>query len=233
MQQLPARNPLYVGITLLVTAIAFVGFWPTYFGPLLAGTVDKLPVIHVHAAVYVGWLAIFIAQAAFAATRRLDLHVKLGNFSIYYGVLVILMGVTAAISMFAVRVHDGHFEEAAGRLVAPLADMVFFTPLFAAAIGFRRKPEIHKRLMIVATTVLLVAAVGRMPLLVARSWPFLLVWCSPLLAGAVYDVVRRRAIPWIYLLGVGVIAARAFGTAPVRESVAWHEFTAWLATAVG
>jgi hypothetical protein len=232
VQRLAVRNPFYVGLTVLVTALAFVGFWPTYFGPLFAGTVDKLPVIHVHAAVYVGWLAIFIAQAAFAATRRMDLHVRLGNFGIGYGVLVIVMGVTVATSMFAVRVHAGQIEDAAGRLVAPLSDMVFFTPLFAAAVLLRRKPEIHKRLMIVATTLLLVAAVGRMTFL-GRPWPMLLVWSSPLLLGAAYDVVRRRAIPWIYMLGVCVIAARAFGTGPVRDSAVWHDWTAWLATVVG
>jgi hypothetical protein len=50
---------LYVGIAMLALAVAAVGFWPTYFGPLLAGTVDKPAIIHVHAAVDVGWLAIF------------------------------------------------------------------------------------------------------------------------------------------------------------------------------
>jgi hypothetical protein len=232
MQRLAARNPFYVGITLLVTVLAFVGFWPTYFGPLFAGTVEKLPVIHVHAAVYVGWLALFIAQAWFAATRRMDLHVKLGNFGIGYGALVIAMGVTAAVWMFAVRLHDGNFEDAAGRLVAPLMDMVFFAPLFTAAVRLRRKPEIHKRLMIVATTVLLIAAVGRMTFL-GRPWPVLLVWSSPLLLCAAYDVLRRRAVPWIYLLGLAVICMRLFGSGPVRQSAAWHGFATWLAGVVG
>jgi hypothetical protein len=232
MEPLAGRNPFYVGLTLLVAAIAFVGFWPTYFGPLLAGTVDKLTVIHVHAATYVGWLAIFIAQATFAATRRMDLHVRLGNFGIGYGVLVIVMGVTVAISMFAVRVRAGNVEEAQARLINPLADMVFFAPLFVAAVRLRRKPEIHKRLMIVATTILLVAAVGRMTFLGHRPWPLLLVWCSPLLLGSAYDVVRRRAVPWIYLLGVVAILVRAFGAQLVSETAAWHAWTAWLATVV-
>ena len=231
MQQQAVRNPLYVGLTLLVTAIAFVGFWPTYFGPLLAGTVDKPPVIHLHAAIYVGWLGIFVAQAAFAAARRMDMHVRLGNLAIGYGVLVIVMGVTVAISMFAVRVHAGQIEEARARLAAPLLDMVFFAPLFAAAVRFRRKPEIHKRLMIVATTVLLVAAVGRMPFL-GRPWPLLLLWCSPLLLGAAFDIVRKRAMPSIYLLGIGLIALRAFGAPLVRNTTLWHDWTAWLATIV-
>ena len=96
---------------------------------------------------------------------------------------------------------------------------------------FRRKPEIHKRLMIVATTVLLVAAVNRMTFL-GRPWPLLLVWCSPLLLGAAYDVVRRRAVPWIYLLGVVVIVVRSFSTPLVGETDVWHNWMAWLATVV-
>lgn len=49
-----ATHRLYIGVSLLVAAIACIGFWPTYFGPLLAGTVNKLPLIHFHATVYVG-----------------------------------------------------------------------------------------------------------------------------------------------------------------------------------
>jgi hypothetical protein len=162
----------------------------------------------------------------------MDLHVRLGNVAIGYGVLVIVVGVTVAISMFAVRVHAGQFEDAQARLVAPLADMVFFAPLFAAAIRLRRKPEIHKRLMIVATTLLLVAAVGRMPFL-GRPWPLLLVWGSPVLFGAAYDLARRRTVPWIYLMGLIVIAVRAFGAPIVRDTAVWHHWTAWLATVVG
>ena len=36
-----ARRRLYIGLALLAIAIAAVGFWPTYFGPLVAGSVDK------------------------------------------------------------------------------------------------------------------------------------------------------------------------------------------------
>jgi hypothetical protein len=47
-------------MALLAVLVAAVGFWPTYFGPLLAGTLDKPAVIHVHAAVFVTWLGLFI-----------------------------------------------------------------------------------------------------------------------------------------------------------------------------
>ena len=37
----------YGAIGLLCASIAVVGFWPSYFGRLLSGTLDILPIIHV------------------------------------------------------------------------------------------------------------------------------------------------------------------------------------------
>ena len=112
-----ARRRLYVGLALLAIAIAAVGFWPTYFGPLVAGSVDKPTIIHFHAAVYVGWLAIFLTQAVLAATGRIGLHMKLGRFAIGYGVLVIVAGLVATFGMFVLRVRAGVVAEAQGRLI--------------------------------------------------------------------------------------------------------------------
>ena len=233
MSTLPHPRRFYLGLSLFVMAIAFAGFWPTYFGPLLAGTVDKPTVIHFHAAIYVGWLAIFVAQTAFAATRRVGLHVTLGRFAIGYGVLVIAMGVTVAFSMFALRVRSGNIEQAQASLLGPLLDMAVFAPLFAAAIYYRRQPERHKRLMIVATTVLLIAAVARMPWLGTPRNPWLvqLVWWAPILLAMGYDYARQRAVHAIYLLGLVVTALESPTIRRLaRETATWHDAGAWLAT---
>ena len=74
---------VYIGVGLLVALIAIVGFWPTYFAPLmLTGTVDTVPIIHFHATVYSGWVLLFIAQIVFSYTGRLPLHRKLGKIGI-------------------------------------------------------------------------------------------------------------------------------------------------------
>ncbi len=220
-------RPLYVAIACLAALIVAVGFWPSYFGPLLAGGVDKPPIIHLHAAVYVGWLSIFIAQTAFAAARRMDLHVALGNVGIGYGVLVIIVGLAVAFGMFAIRVRAGDVEAAQARLAAPFLDMVFFTPLFAAAVHYRRRPEIHKRLMIVATTVLLIAAVGRIRL--ANPLLLLLIWSSPILLAMGYDAIRLRRVHPLYVMGLAVLVVRRLGAPIVSKTTAWHAATAWLA----
>ena len=225
----------YVALALFTLVIAFVGFWPTYFGPLLTGAIDKPAIIHFHAAVYVGWLAIFIAQTTFAATGRLAWHVRLGRIGIGYGVLVIGAGLLAGFGMFAIRVEAGDLARAQSNLVGPLLDMIVFAPFFAAAVAYRHKPELHKRLMIVATTALLIAAVGRMRFLgdPMNNSLLLFVWTSPILLAMGYDYLRRRIVHPIYLLGLVVLALEARPTRVlIRESDAWLGFTAWLATVV-
>jgi hypothetical protein len=227
---LPRR--LYVGLAVLAVAIAAVGFWPSYFGPLVAGTVDKTRIVHVHAAVYVGWLAIFVTQALLAATGRVAAHMKLGRFAVGYGVLVIVVGLITAFARFAIRVRAGEATAAQAQLLGPLLDMLVFAPLFAAAVYYRRKPELHKRLMIVATTSLLIAAVGRMSFVVELRQVLLhLIWTAPILLAMAHDFWRQRKVHPVYVLGLVVLLIEGpLGRTPARESQLWLDMSSWLVT---
>ena len=232
---LATTRRFYVGLGGVVAVVAFIGFWPTYFGPLLAGKVDKLPLIHFHAAVYVGWLLIFIAQTVFAARRRVDLHIKLGKIGIGYGVIVILVGLLAGFGMFAVRVRAGEVAEAQRRLIGPLVDMFVFAPFFVAAVYYRRRPELHKRLMIVATTTLLIAAVVRMSFLgdPVHLGLVLLIWSSPILLAMGYDFAKRRIVHPVYLLGLAVMTLESpMFRRMARGTDTWQRFSGWLVTFV-
>jgi len=230
--QLPRR--LYIGLALLAILIAAIGFWPSYFGLLVAGVVDKPAIIHFHAAVYVGWLALFLTQAALAATGRIALHMKVGRFAIGYGLLVIVAGLVVTFGMFVLRVRAGAVAEAQGRLFGPVLDMLVFAPLFAAAVYYRRKPELHKRLMIVATTTLLIAAVGRMPFPAELRTPLVqAVWSLPILLAMVHDFWRHRRVHPIYVGGLILLLLEGpLVRIPVRSSEAWLGVTGWLANLV-
>jgi hypothetical protein len=224
---------IYIPVAFVTILIALAGFWPTYFGPLLAGTVKKVPVIHVHAAVFMGWLMLVGTQAFLAATGRIALHMKVGRIGMSYGVFLILVGLITAFTQFAVRVEADNLEEAEGRLFPALFDMIVFAPVLAAAWYCRRKPEIHKRLIVVATTMLLIAAVHRMVFLGGRPPPLpqlLLVWLSPIFLGMAYDFLKRRLVHPIYLLGIAVVLFRKFSGPPIRDSAAWRDFASWLTT---
>ena len=59
--------------------------------------------------------------------------------------------------------------------------MILFAGFFGAAVAYRNKPEIHKRLIIAATVALAFAAVGRMNFGLAVS-PFFIMGASILCA---------------------------------------------------
>jgi hypothetical protein len=118
-------------------------------------------------------------------------------------------------------------------LATPLVDMLLFGGFFGAAIVYRRKPEIHKRLIILATVAVMFAAVGRAftnvgVLLGDPEAPLggiparLLLWYSPVLVAIAHDLVTRRRIHPVYLIGV-VVMAVAFLRFPYAQTEQWHE----------
>jgi hypothetical protein len=183
----PKRRPLYIALSALMALIAAVGFWPTYYGPLVRLTLAQPPLIHVHAIVFTGWLALFSTQAVLAANGLLRWHLRLGRIGIAYGVLLVIVGLTTGVLRSAGLPRGGQAE---GLLYVAFVDMLVFASFFGAAIGFRRRPDVHKKLMTVAATTLLVAAVGRMSFLPAPPAGLLvmfLIWSSSLLLAVVYD----------------------------------------------
>src|SRR5262249_20152618 len=156
----------YVGMAVFMFAIMLVGFWPSYFGPLLRGVASRPWVIHLHGIVFIGWMVLLFAQVSLVAAGRTALHRKIGNVGIVYGCLILAMGLIVgfAAPVFHVKAGEWTRDHAAGFFLVILGDMVLFGTFFVASMVYRRKPEIHKRLIVLATTALLFAAVGRMDL---------------------------------------------------------------------
>ncbi len=225
-----AGRKFSIALSVFVAAVVVAGFWPTYFGPLLAGIVDKPWFIHFHATVYSGWVLVFMTQVFLAATGRLALHRKFGEIAIYYGYTIIAVGVFTAFAMFASRVQAGNITEGQARLLAPLTDMIVFPVFFLLAVRYRHRPELHKRLMLVAMTALLVAAALRMRFL-GELLPLntrTLIWLSPILLAMAYDGIAKRIVHPVYVIGLAalyVLSLRRF----LSGTDTWLAISGWLA----
>jgi hypothetical protein len=105
--------------------------------------------------------------------------------------------------------------------------MVVFASLVSAGVHFRRRPDVHKRLMVLATISLLTAPIARLPLSLLRYGPpasFALtdLFLVPLV---LYDLITRgrlhRATAW----GAIVLIA----SQPLRLMVSHRiAFATWL-----
>ena len=207
-------------LSALMMITALVGFWPTYYGPLIAGTLEaqcttpglaykqcfSRPIVHLHGVVFMGWVALFTAQAFLASKGYIALHRKVGKVGIAYGILVVVVGLATTFNELANGIAEGQTEAAQSGLIAPFTNIVVFTIFFSAAIAYRRQTEIHKRFMLLATVMLLIAAVLRMPVnprLNLYFMPlFLSIWFAPVLLAMIYDYVTRRVIHPVYVIGL-------------------------------
>ena len=219
----PSRRVSYISLGALMAFIAIVGFWPRYFGPLVLGTLVQPLLIHVHATVFTGWLVLFFLQAYFAATKRVPLHMAVGRMGIWYGGLLILVGLMTGV-LRAVGSPPGRAETL---LLVAIEDMAMFGGFFGAAIWYRKKPKLHRPAMLVAATALLVAAVGRMTFL--PDGPIrLAIWAMPVLIAIAIEFTQTRRVDPIYVLGLVVFVVRRYSVPLIAPTAAWGSFAHWV-----
>jgi hypothetical protein len=226
----------YLPIALFTIVVVFVGFWANYYSHVFAGTVTTPPIIQLHGAVFLGWLLLLTLQATLAARGRMAQHMRVGRWVMGYGVLVIAFGVVATFETVGRDLADGELGAARMMLFIGLTDMATFAPFLMGAWLYRNRPEVHKRLIIVATTVLLIAPVHRMNWFLGMPppvMPVLLIWLAPIYAGLSYDFVTRRIVHPVYLIGIGAILFMKFWRMPLAGSEPWRAFNDWVMTLYG
>src|SRR4030095_11509356 len=137
------RRNFYVSRAVFLFAMIVVGFWPSYYGPLVRGAAKAPIILHVHGAIFIGWMLLLIAQTAFAARGERRTHRALGAFGIGYGTVVWLMGLLVSFVAPVINVNSGRWtvQEAAAFFPIPFGDMVLFGGYFLAAVLTRAKPE--------------------------------------------------------------------------------------------
>ncbi len=94
----PSRPSLYVTLAIFMVGLVTVGFWPTYYGLFLGGGPAVPLVVDVHAAVFTGWMALFVTQVVLAWRGRIAAHRRIGRWGIAYGGIVVVMGLVVGVA---------------------------------------------------------------------------------------------------------------------------------------
>ncbi len=228
---LPGRrydHLFFSAMALLILATVFVGFAHTYY---LAGVFHApLPslIIHLHGAAFSCWILLLVTQTSLVSAGRVDIHRRLGIAGFLLACLMVVLGVLAAT--------DSLVREAgpAGRdpkffYIVPLTDMLIFGTLIFFAFRARSNSSAHKRLILVATTALLIAAFGR--------WPIDMIRRNPAMAGlssyifllflVAYDLWSTRKVHRVTLWAGAFLIFVQQIRIPIGKTAAWHAFASW------
>ncbi|MGH9969888.1 MAG: hypothetical protein ACREBG_19130 [Pyrinomonadaceae bacterium] len=120
-------------------------------------------------------------------------------------------------------------------LVIPLGDVLVFAILIGTALYFRRRMQIHKRLMLLAAVNLLTPAIALIPLrFIETGGPLVFFGLTDLclVACVVFDTVKNRRLHPAFLWGTLLVVA----SQPLRLMLAgtdtWMRFAASLVALV-
>jgi len=220
----------FAGMAVLLCAVVFIGFSPTYFRAGVIHAPLPSPILHYHGAVFTLWMVLFVAQTALISARRVAWHRSFGTVAFCLPPIMIVLGVLAALDALARGVQIGPLDPAVS-LAIPLIGITWFTVLIYQAWSTRRRPDAHKRLVLLATIALCDAALGRFP------------WSRiglPPAAGAVvglgllialvviYDLVSLHRLHRTTMWAAPITFAVGAFSVPIGMTPFWHGFAGFL-----
>jgi hypothetical protein len=224
-RQFTAERFFYLAMGLAILVTVFIGFAPSFYlrrGPPLR------PLLLVHGLVFSSWILLFIVQTGLVAAGRTDVHRRLGVVGALVAIAMFCLGTLTALRSVAGATGPA-LQPSMTFLATPLFDMVVFPILVGTALGQRRVPQTHKRLMLIAMIAILSPATGRI------HWPAALMgpvsdfvipdlFLLPLIA---WDLItRRRLHPATIFGGLLLIGSQVVRTV-ISGTDAWLQFAQW------
>jgi hypothetical protein len=160
-------------------------------------------VLYIHAIVFPGWVLFFIMQSALIRSHNVRLHRRLGWFGVGLAVAIVAVGAWTAISIVRFSIEQKDPFNSTAFTIVQVMDLGCFAVPFALAIYWRKKPEFHRRLMLIASCALLDAAFGRFPELPLVYSP---TGVDALIClGVIRDLIVERRVHRVYLYALPIL----------------------------
>ena len=223
---------LYTCFAVCTFLIIFAGFAHTfYLRPLFETT--RLPLLlHLHGLLFTSWFVLFFVQARLVARHRIDLHRELGVTGAFLAPACACVAIRVAFNA-GERAFMAHPTSLAllGRPSAmDFGTSLMFMVLVAIALSLRRRPDSHKRIMVLACCSILLPAIGRIPFVfdTAGLWGLVAMTEVPPLTCILYDTIKHRRLHPAFGWGGTLLLASFPAFMLVGSSDTWLKFLSWL-----
>ena len=223
--RLADNDRFYFGLALAMASVLVAGFGLNF---VMGRSTFAVPMVwHVHAVVFVSWVAIFLAQTWFATRGPIALHRRLGWVAAFWVPLMVVMGIAITVATIRRGTAPFFFQPQHFLIANPLG-LLSFAGLTFAAVRLRRATDWHRRLQICAFATLMGPGFGRLlpsPLFMPYAFEV------PVLAGLLFlvppmirDWRRNGRVHPAWYWGIGtvlavLIVARIVVVSPVGAAI--------------
>jgi hypothetical protein len=224
---------LYTWFAVCAFLIIFAGFAHTYYLRLVFETKGLPLLLQLHGFLFTAWFVLFFVQARLVARHRVDLHRKLGVVGAFLGPLCACVAIRVSFNAGR-RFFLAHPTSLTNLRARPAAmdfgTSLMFLVLVGIALYLRRRPEIHKRVMVLASCSILLPAIGRIPFLfdTVGFWGLVAITEVPPLACILYDTIKHRRLHPAFGWGGAVLLLSFPAFMLIGASDSWLKFLSWL-----
>ena len=230
-QRVISFTSAYGRFSLLLLAITIVSLIPQYLAGLLADPVELPPQLIVHGTVFLAWYVLFSVQAGLISSRHVATHKKLGYASIPFALFLIVSGglmLAGTMQSYQPDWTEQHLHSRTSFVWAIFHTLVSFTIFYVLAVVYRRKPQVHKRMMLLASLSMMAASITRfayLPIIPIDGTAFTLLLTFTLLGipliidrvthGKIYASLKYGTVVYVItlLVAMGVMPATTIGRA--------------------
>jgi len=228
------KSRFFLVASCLALAITFVGFFKTFILPSARGTFSAPLVIYVHGGLLFLWTSFLVMQSVLIQMRKLKLHRLMGFLSLGLLPCVVISTMAAGVFVLKRDLALGGGQTAISSLVGTFTAPIMFAIIVSAAIIYRRRPELHKRLMLLAMIAIIWPAFFRFRhYFPSVAYPELVFGFvlpdSMILAAMLWEKLTLGRVHAVYLtVGLALIAEN-FIEFYLFDSNGWRVLANWLA----
>jgi hypothetical protein len=243
LSALPDRARLfYAGAAALLLVLMFVGFQQFYLHGRAFPDRPLTPAIRTllitHGIAMSLWLILLLVQPLLVMNRKYRVHMTLGKFGAGLAAFIFVVGIELTLEwaridpsrMFVWSMTAKEF------MAAPFFSLLIFAGLVATGILNRRRPEIHRPMMLLATLTLISAGTDRIPAIISlferTVWgttfgPFF----APLVLGAMLLIVKwalTRSFDRYFAAGWVALVVADAGIINLARTQTWDGMASYL-----
>lgn len=225
----------YSVATLVLLILTFIGFRYFYLhGQAFPGRPLTPPIrtlVIIHGLSMTAWMLLAVIQPLLVALNRRRIHMTLGIFGAFLALFIVVAGYLTGVNAAKVNPPDLTIFGLDQKrfLTVPLSGVLTFGLFVAVGLWNRKKPNIHRPMMFMASLAAIAAAMGRMPALndwYAGTW---LEYClsafvTTLLLGALILVVKcilQRRIDYWFAGAYGMLFLICLATSLIAKTDTW------------
>ena len=222
------KPKFFLAIGLIGLFAVLVGFSTTFFIPLAKAEFKAPVVVYIHGALALGWVCIFIIQSLLIQANNFKQHKRIGFLGVAIAIGITITFVPVGLYQVERELALGLGQLAISSLVGTLTTAVIFIGLVLMGIFRRHEPSTHKRLMLLATILLLWPAWFRFRHLFPavpnpEIWFAIVLADSLIVVAIIWDkITYRRINPTLLYVGVFIIIEHAT-EAYAFDNALWRE----------